>query len=285
MTILRLRGRFVYSKSQEPVRDPKVLERLRSVYVPPAYTNVEYYPSGKLVATGVDADGRVQYMYSKAHKDLRAAKKVQTVIRTGRVIRTLQRRIHRDIDAGYDASPKAFMAAVACAIMLECNFRGGSRTHQRRYGHFGITTLERKHVCVSGPDVVTFDFVGKKGVRNVSKTRNKRIVGAVRVLMKKCKGPLFTTKHCTLSLSDLNAYLKPLGITSKDLRTWNANDLFLTHFKKHGSVPKAVEFVATKLHNTPSVCKSSYILKPLQMIAKESTIQPDDTLQSLLASS
>ena len=61
-------------------------------------------------------------------------------------------------------------------------------------------------------------------------------------------------------------------ITTKDVRTWNANTLFLEYLKKikknskgkensniKKDIKKAIEMVAEKLHNTYSICKKSYI--------------------------
>jgi DNA topoisomerase-1 len=57
-------------------------------------------------------------------------------------------------------------------------------------------------------------------------------------------------------------------ITTKDLRTWNANILFISYFKKlrisdntniEKDIKKAIEMVADKLHNSYSICKKSYI--------------------------
>ena len=52
-------------------------------------------------------------------------------------------------------------------------------------------------------------------------------------------------------------------ITSKDLRTWNANNLFTKFLNKSNNcknpIKKALELTAIELHNTPTVCKNSYI--------------------------
>ena len=82
-----------------------------------------------------------------------------------------------------------------------------------------------------------------------------------------------------ITSNDVNEYLKKISnyysdteintiITTKDLRTWNANTLFIGYFKKlkkddnsniEKNIKKAIEMVAEKLHNTYSICKKSYI--------------------------
>ena len=106
-----------------------------------------------------------------------------------------------------------------------------------------------------------------------------------------------------ITSSDVNEYLRvissqysgkgvePIIITTKDLRTWNANTLFLTYYNKlrksrsrgrrkdakvedaaanaadaakdlktiNKDIKTAIEMVSSKLHNSYSICKKSYI--------------------------
>ena len=72
-----------------------------------------------------------------------------------------------------------------------------------------------------------------------------------------------------ISSGDVNKYLDnfynkyELKITTKDLRTLNANNLFIKYYKKHKddkqAIKKAIDDTALKLHNTASVCKKNYI--------------------------
>jgi DNA topoisomerase-1 len=274
--VRRAPSKYVNTNTGEPLNNRSIIQRFNDVYVPPAYTDVEYYPSGKLVATGSDADGRRQYIYTKEHKDSRHKSKSIKISHIGKVIRRLRATVRRDLEEEYSTDPKRFLAATACAMLLECNFRGGSRSHERRYGHFGITTLKRKHVAESTGGGITIEFVGKKGVINKHTIRSGHLLKAIRTILQHKKpndSRIFATKHTSVSLADMNKYLKKWGITSKDVRTWNANELFVTHFLKHKNVKKAVEYVAKRLHNTPAVCKSSYILKHVYESAKKNKIR------------
>ena len=56
------------------MRDPELLERIESLVIPPAWTEVWIapHPNGHIQATGVDAAGRRQYLYHpvwRAQKD------------------------------------------------------------------------------------------------------------------------------------------------------------------------------------------------------------------------
>ena len=91
-----------------------------------------------------------------------------------------------------------------------------------------------------------------------------------------------------INIYDVNSYLKPFGVTTKDLRTWNANVIFIKNLKElvqnldnefiqkyNGKTDKqrikirkqmikeAIKSTAQSLHHTPTICKSSYIYKKL----------------------
>lgn len=83
---------------------------------------------------------------------------------------------------------------------------------------------------------------------------------------------------------DVNNYLKSFdeNISSKDLRTWQANVLFMKYFIKNEentmSTAKrqmnALRKVAFDLHNTVGVCKKSYIYPEL--------LENSDNLQKIV---
>jgi DNA topoisomerase IB len=81
----------------------------------------------------------------------------------------------------------------------------------------------------------------------------------------------------------VNDYLKEFdeNLTSKDLRTWVANILFVKYVvvskKKNEKNPikSAIIRVSQQLHNTPAVCKKNYIdAKVIKYI--EDKIKNDD---------
>ena len=58
--------------------------------------------------------------------------------------------------------------------------------------------------------------------------------------------------------TDVNEYLGEY--TTKNFRTWSANVLLIQDLLKNkDKVTKSIEFVADKLHHTPSICKKNYI--------------------------
>ena len=160
-------------------------------------------------------------------------------------------------------------------LVVDCGIRIGSEKYKNENDSFGATTLESRHVKVSG-DTVSVDFIGKKGVQNKSKMRSKRLSRNLRIKKKTLKkdDPIFTYRrgNCWYSLksSDVNKYLKRFGnFSSKNFRTWVANLSFITEILKYErpnsesqkkkNINEAVHKTAHKLNNTPSVCKTNYI--------------------------
>jgi DNA topoisomerase-1 len=163
-----------------------------------------------------------------------------------------------------------------------CNFRNGNKKYEEKYGSHGITTLHKNHLKFIN-ESIEIDFIGKKGVKNSCIINNKKIQEIIKKLYKlsnKKNEYIFSINYkdedITITPNDINNYLKSFKITSKDLRTWNANIIFLKNFKKEIKnikiedinnkltkklIKKSIDITANSLHHTSSICKSSYILK------------------------
>ena len=61
----------------------------------------------------------------------------------------------------------------------------------------------------------------------------------------------------TVNGEDVNIYLGEY--TTKNFRTWSANTLLISHLLENNCLKDGIEYVAKKLHHTPSICKSNYI--------------------------
>ena len=65
--IIRIRNgnNFIYKYKNKKIKDKKILERIRSLVLPPAWEDVWicFLENGHLQATGKDAMGRKQYKY------------------------------------------------------------------------------------------------------------------------------------------------------------------------------------------------------------------------------
>jgi DNA topoisomerase-1 len=139
-----------------------------------------------------------------------------------------------------------------------------------------LTTLRNRHVRIDGKEV-EFRFRGKSGVFHdvkVADRRLARIIGKIRDLPGQ---ELFQyvdddgTTH-SVGSADVNEYLRTItgeDYTAKDFRTWSGTvlaALALQEFEKFDSetqakknIVRAIESVAKRLGNTPSVCRKCYV--------------------------
>jgi DNA topoisomerase-1 len=289
-----------YTKNNSRITDTKILDKIKKIYIAPAYTDVKIYLGSNLLATGIDTAGRTQYVYSDKMKKLREHKKYKKLIKISKNIDKLKNKISKDLLKKEFSKDK--LVALVLKIMDLCNFRSGNKKYEEKYGSFGITTVHKKHISFKN-NSTEIEFIGKKGVNNHCILKDKHvqdIIKKVYNISSKDNPYLFSingnsnreqkSKEETIHINiyDVNAYLKPFGVTTKDLRTWNANIIFLKNIKNlvenldnefiqkyNGKTDKqrikirkqlikeAIKKTAESLHHTPAICKSSYIYKKI----------------------
>lgn len=258
-------GGWAYRRGADdsPVRSRGVVARLRRVRVPPAYTDVCYSadPAAALQATGTDERGRRQYVYSRAHREAAAASKFARMARFGRALPDIRRAVRRMLAAD---EPRLRRRGLALALVDRCRLRPGAPEYVRANGTHGAATLRRRHVRVTGGGQgLRIAFRGKRRIRNECVIpRDAGLVAAARSLLRADEG--------LASPRDLNAAL-PDGMFVKDIRTWGANVEFLkAALARPGAATRElVADTARKLHNTPRVCRRSYVLPALLAWASE----------------
>jgi DNA topoisomerase IB len=275
----RRRGRgFSYlDVDGTPVKDTETLERIRSLAIPPAWTDVWICPDpdGHLQATGRDAAGRLQYRYHprwRANRDERKFERIETFAERLPEIRDAFR---GDLE-GSDLS-RGRVLGCAVALLDDGLFRIGSEDYARRNGSFGLATLLKEHVTVSGGEA-RFDFPAKSGVRRRFTLDDPDVVAVVSRLKRRRNGgeELLAYRdngewHDVRS-SDINAYLKELAggaASAKDFRTWHATVLAAVRVAVAASedppgsprrvMSRVAREVSEALGNTPAVARNSYI--------------------------
>src|SRR5690349_24418804 len=128
------------------VRDKATLARIRSLAIPPAYTDVWICPSpnGHLQATGRDARGRKQYRYHPKWREVRDETKFGRMLAFSEALPRLRQRVEEDL-----AKPGLPREKVLAAVvrLLECTgIRVGNEEYARSNRSFGLTTLRDHHV-------------------------------------------------------------------------------------------------------------------------------------------
>ena len=136
--------------------DPAVVERIRALVIPPAWTDVWIcpHPNGHIQAVGTDAAGRRQYLYHVDWRRRRDREKFEEMERFARALPKLRAAAARDLRRRELVRERV----LACAVRLLDRgfFRIGTEDYAETNKTFGLATMRRRHVTVSG-DLVVFD--------------------------------------------------------------------------------------------------------------------------------
>jgi DNA topoisomerase I len=272
------RGFRYFDGSGVGVDDSEVLERLRRLAIPPAWTDVWICPweNGHLQATGRDAAGRLQYLYHPVWREQRDREKFERMLDFGRSLPGLRQAVGRDLAQRRLSRERR----LACATRLLDRgfFRIGSEEYAEGNGSFGLATLQKRHVRLPGDGVMMFEYVGKGGKHRLQRIVDSDAYAVIRPLKRRPGGPqLFCYRNghgwAPLRSDDINHYVQEhLGDShsAKDFRTWHATVLAAVALSVLGQRAKtetarrqvasqAMREVSRYLGNTPAVCRDSYI--------------------------
>jgi DNA topoisomerase I len=268
---------FCYKDMDDtPIRDPKVLGRIKALVLPPAWTDVWICTrsDGHLQATGRDARGRKQYRYHPRWRAVRDATKYDRLTAFGEALPQLRARLDQDLARPGLPREKVLAAVVR---LLETTFiRIGNAEYAHQNGSFGLTTLCDRHVQVAGP-TMQFQFRGKSGKYHTVRINDRRLA----TIVKRCQDLPgyelfqyidFEGQHQTIDAADVNAYLRLItgeDFTAKDVRTWAGTVLTACALWAYGAAPsqtqaqqnivQALDAVAQRLGNTRAVCRKCYV--------------------------
>ncbi|MFB9240219.1 DNA topoisomerase IB [Massilia antarctica] len=262
--------------SGESVTDETTLARIRALAIPPAWTDVWIckLANGHLQATGRDARRRKQYRYHAKWRKLRDEVKYERMISFGKALPAIRRTVDADLKRA--GLPREKVLATIVYLLEATMMRIGNEEYARQNKSFGLTTLRDRHVRIDGK-AVQFRFRGKSGVFHNVKVEDKRLARIISRIRDLPGQELFHYEDDdgnahTVDSSDVNDYLRDISgedYTAKDFRTWSGTvlaALALQEFEKVDSeaqakknIVRAIESVAEKLGNTPSICRKCYV--------------------------
>ena len=271
---------FVYfDADRQRVREASVLDRIRSLAIPPAYSDVWICPDprGHLQATGRDARGRKQYRYHAKWRATRDAGKFDKLIRFGERLPHLRRILRRDL--ALPGLPEAKVLAVIVSLLADTGIRVGNEEYARSNGSYGLTTLRDRHVTFVREGRAVFRFRGKSGQAQEARVDDARLVRILRRCQQLPGQTLFQYidddgSRRPVDSGTVNQYLRDaMGeeFTAKDFRTWGATVSAIALLARtplpssraerpfKSAIVEVVKAVAERLGNTPAVCRSSYI--------------------------
>ncbi len=259
-----------------PVEDETTLARIKSLVIPPAWQDVWIcaQANGHLQATGRDARGRKQYRYHAKWRTARDEVKYERMLKFGDALPAIRHEVDRALKL--PGLPREKVLATIVYLLEATMMRVGNEEYARTNKSFGLTTLRNRHVKVDGSDV-QFSFRGKSGVYHKVKVHDRRLAGIVKRTRDLPGQELFQYidedgETHSVDSSDVNDYLRNITgeeYTAKDFRTWSGTvlaALALQEFEKFDSetqakknIVRAIESVAEKLGNTPTICRKCYV--------------------------
>ena len=258
------------------IRAESDLGRIKSLAIPPAWTDVWICPDprGHLQATGRDARGRKQYRYHSDWRKVRDETKYHKMIGFARSLPTVRRTTSDHLSRA--GLPREKVLATVVQLLEKTLIRVGNDEYARSNRSYGLTTMRDGHVEVSGCRV-RFSFRGKSGVEHEVDLSDRRLARVV----KQCRDlpgyDLFQYlddegQRQSVGSEEVNAYLKEItgqDLTSKDFRTWagtvlaaqllKESDAAMSDAQAKRNIVRMVEMVAKRLGNTKAVCRKCYI--------------------------
>ncbi len=272
------RGFSYLDEDSTRIEDDEVLARIRTLAIPPAWTDVWICsdPTGHIQATGLDAKGRRQYRYHDEWHEERSREKHERILRFARKLPELRARVDRDLQL--DGMPKERVLACAVRLLEMGFFRVGGETYAEQNGSYGLATLQKRHISIRGR-TVRFDYDAKSGQHRRCQVVDPDVLPVLMHLRRRRSSPeseLLAHKDggrwVDIKSQDINSYIQDtLGqeFSAKDFRTWVGTVLAALAFSDQDppenetqakrAVAKVAKTVAEHLGNTPAVARSAYI--------------------------
>jgi DNA topoisomerase-1 len=284
---------FRYLDEQGNPLQPEQVERCKLLVIPPAWTEVWIcsVDNGHLQAVGTDDAGRRQYLYHPGWRARRDAEKFERMEEFADSLIKRRGRARRDL-AGDELDLRRVAAATFSLLDLGM-FRIGSVRYAEENGSFGLTTLQKQHVRLTG-DGLAFDYTAKSGQEVQVTVRDERVQTVLEVLRRRRGGSQQLLAYQVdrtwkdLDASEVNAYVKEVlrgEFSAKDFRTWRGTTIAAlalagtdasTAARRKRAVAAAMREVSEHLGNTPAVARSSYVdPRVVDLFEHGVTVSPD----------
>ena len=259
------------------MRDAATLARIRSLAIPPAWTNVWISPdpAGHIQATGRDARGRKQYRYHARWREVRDEVKYYRLVDFCRALPRIRTAVERDLVCTCLCKRK--VVATIVSLMERAQLRVGNEEYARNNDSYGATTLRNRHVKFRGGPTFELSYRAKGGIERCVRVTDRKLARIVRQCHDLPGKRLFEYVDDegnvrAVTSFDVNEYLREASagsFTAKDYRTWAATmaaAMLLCALDHPGSdrackrcVKEVLEQVADRLGHTVAICRSSYV--------------------------
>ena len=271
-------GKGVYYRNSkgEKVIDKRTLARIKSLAIPPAWTDVWIATTANahLQATGRGVKGRKQYRYHPRWAEVRDEAKYEHMVEFANALPAIRERVNADL--GKPGLPREKVLAALVKLLETTLIRVGNDQYAKENKSYGLTTMRDRHAEIQG-STVTFSFTGKSGVDHEIELKDRRLANIVRKCQELPGQHLFQYldddgSRQTVDSADVNAYLKEISgsdFTAKDFRTWAGTmlaaealagfDIDADEVTARSNIVSAIENVSKHLGNTPAICRKCYV--------------------------
>ena len=295
------RGFSYLDRHGNRIKDSTELERLKSLTIPPALTDVWFchLPNGHLQATGRDDKKRKQYFYHPQWRKVRSQHKFNRMLMFGACLPNIRETTAKHLRKRSLSREKVLAAVVQ---LLETTLiRVGNQQYAEKNCSYGLTTLRDRHVDISS-DRVKFEFRGKSGVDHQIELQDRRLAKVIQQCQEIPGYEIFkyydeSGERHFVDSGDVNEYLQQItqrDFTAKDFRTWAGTLLAAIELKELGefedekqaqkNVVAAIKNVAQQLGNRPATCRKYYVHPAiieayenevlLDLMSQQSQLQP-----------
>lgn len=241
-------------------------EKIKKLKIPPNWNNVHISSNytSKIQAFGFDSKNRKQYIYHPMWKLFTSNIKYSNNENFN------MDKLKKIIDKfkNTNDNSKKFVISNMLQIMIDLNIRVGNEIYLYDNDTIGLCTMYKSNLNNN-----KLIFKGKKNVIHEKKLNSEHLTFVKNML--KIPGEFLFQyiehkKTYIVSSNDINDFLKLYvdnNITTKDIRTYQANKIFIDfinnnkqNYKNDKKLQVAcLKQVASELGNTPKVCKDSYI--------------------------
>ena len=260
------------------IKDPRLLARIKSLVIPPAWQDVWICadPQGHIQAMGTDAAGRRQYRYHDLWREQRDLDKHDRVRQFGAALPAIRETLGQHLDTRGLGRERVLAGAIRLVDLGF--FRSGGEEYAEQNGTFGLATITKDHVTLTKGQLV-FEYLAKGSQQHEQAVAEEQVCAVVRSLLRRRGGgdQLLVYRSGSrwhdVTAADMNDYLREVSggdYTAKDFRTWHATVLAAVGLavsesaaggettRRHAIV-RVVREVADYLGNTPAVARASYI--------------------------
>ncbi len=274
--IKRGRGHAYVDADGKPWPAAELRDRALHLGVPPAWSEVRIAPEPRMhiQACGVDAAGRVQYIYHRDWEARRTRKKQRQLALLTSALPRIRRHVNEDLAA--EAGSRTLALAIGVALIDRTAMRIGRERYLDARGTRGAGTLFTRDVVLKG-DTITMRFPAKSGKLAEYILDDARLAAAIsRVMTIPGKRLLMYRdaegKASSIRTEEMNRYLRGIAdapVTAKDFRTLHASAMAAealakiapgeTMTARKRQLAGVTQSVAAFLRNTPAITRSSYI--------------------------